>query len=74
MNEFSGAVPILNVKNLAASIDYYVTKLGFEKKWQWPYFAAVGRGKVTIFLCQGGQGRHGTWISVFMQEDRKSVV
>ncbi len=33
MNEFSGAVPILNVKNFAASMDYYVNKLGFEKSW-----------------------------------------
>jgi catechol 2,3-dioxygenase-like lactoylglutathione lyase family enzyme len=68
MNEFTGAVPILNVKNLAASIEYYVNKLGFEKKWEWPSFAAVGRGKVEIFLCQGGQGRPGVWVSIFMED------
>jgi len=32
---FSAATPILNVKNLQASMDYYVQKLGFEKMWDW---------------------------------------
>jgi hypothetical protein len=33
MNDFEGAIPILNVRDVSASIDYYVNKLGFEKKW-----------------------------------------
>jgi uncharacterized glyoxalase superfamily protein PhnB len=71
MNEFEGATPILNVKNFAASIDYYVNKLGFEKKWDWgdpPEFGCVARGKVEIFLCEGGQGQSGTWMSIFMDD------
>lgn len=32
-NEFEGAVPILKVRDLAASMDYYVNKRGFEKRW-----------------------------------------
>jgi hypothetical protein len=32
MNDFHGVTPILNVKNFAASMDYYVHKLGFQKK------------------------------------------
>lgn len=68
MNEFEDAIPILNVKNLAASMDYYVNKLGFKKNWEWPGFASVGRGKVAIFLCQGAQGRPGTWMSIFMDD------
>ncbi len=68
MNEFSGAVPILNVKDFAASMDYYLNKLGFKKNWEWPGFASVSRGKVTIFLCHGGQGRPGTWMSIFMDD------
>lgn len=35
MNEFEGVVPILRVKNFAAAMEYYVTKLGFQKKWDW---------------------------------------
>lgn len=71
MSDFEEAVPILNVKDLGASMDYYVQKLGFEKKWDWgdpPDFGCVGRGKVEIFLCQGCQGQPGMWMSIFMDD------
>ena len=71
MNEFSGAVPILNVKDFAASIDYYVNQLGFEKEWDWGSpadFGCVGRGEAQIFLCQGGQGQPGMWMSIFLED------
>ena len=35
MIRFEGATPILKVKNFTASMEYYVNKLGFEKKWDW---------------------------------------
>ena len=71
MNNFECAIPILNVKSLHSSMDYYVQKLGFEKKWDWgdpPDFGCVARGKVQIFLCQGGQGQPGMWLSIFMDD------
>jgi predicted enzyme related to lactoylglutathione lyase len=71
MNEFECVVPILNVKNFAVSMDYYVNKLGFTKKWDWgtpPTFGCVVRGKVEIFLCEGGQGQAGAWMSIFMDD------
>ena len=71
MNEFSGAVPILNVKNFAASMDYYINKLGFEKEWDWGNpadFGCIGRGEAQIFLCEGGQGQPGMWISIFLED------
>ena len=71
MNKFECVVPILNVKNFAASMDYYVGKLGFAKKWDWgtpPTFGCVTRGSVDIFLCEGGQGQAGMWMSVFMDD------
>lgn len=71
MNAFECAIPILNVRNFAASLDYYVTKLGFAKKWDWgtpPTFGSVARDGVEIFLCQGGQGQPGMWMSVFMDD------
>ncbi len=71
MNEFVGLIPILNVKNFAASMDYYVNKLGFRKKWDWgdpPTFGCVTRGKVEIFFCQGAQGQPGVWMSIFMDD------
>jgi uncharacterized glyoxalase superfamily protein PhnB len=71
MSSLNGVTPILNVKNFAASIDYYVNKLGFEKKWDWgapPTFGCVARGKVQIFLCEGGQGQSGTWMSIWVED------
>ena len=71
MGEFESVTPILNVKNFAAAMDYYVTKLGFEKKWDWgdpPEFGCVGRGEVSIFLCEGGQGQPGTWMYIGMDD------
>ena len=71
MNEFSGAVPILNVKNFAASMDYYANKLGLKKEWDWgspANFGCVGRGEAQIFLCEGGQGQPGMWISIFLED------
>ncbi len=70
-NNFEGTTPILNVSNFARSMDYYVHKLGFIKKWEWgdpPTFGSVGRDKVSVFLCEGAQGRPGTWIMVFVQD------
>jgi catechol 2,3-dioxygenase-like lactoylglutathione lyase family enzyme len=71
MNRFHNIVPILNVRNFAASMDYYVGKLGFAKKWDWgspPTFGSVTRDNVEIFLCEGGQGQSGTWMSIFMDD------
>jgi uncharacterized glyoxalase superfamily protein PhnB len=68
MNQFECVVPILNVKNFAAPMDYYVNRLGFSKKWDWgtpPTFGCVTRGKVEIFLCEGAQGQAGMWMSIF---------
>jgi len=69
MNEFECVIPILNVENFAASLDYYVNKLGFSQKWVWgdpPTFGCVARGKVEIFLSEGGQGQAGMWMSIFL--------
>ena len=70
-NRFDSAIPILNVRNVPASIDYYVEKLGFQKEWDWgspPDFACVLRDDVRIFLCQDGQGGPGSWISIFVHD------
>ena len=71
MNKFEGVVPILNVRSFAASIDYYVRKMGFRKKWDWgspATFGCVERDGVAIFLCEGAQGQPGRWMSVFMED------
>jgi uncharacterized glyoxalase superfamily protein PhnB len=68
MEPFNSVVPILKVKNVGAAVEYYVTKLGFRKNWGEQGFASVSRGAATIFLCQGGQGNFGTWISIFLKD------
>jgi hypothetical protein len=70
VSRFLSSVPILSVRSVPASIDYYVHKLGFGKEWDWgdpPTFACVRRDQVSIFLCQGAQGAPGTWVSIFVQ-------
>lgn len=71
VNRFENMTPILNVKDVSASIDYYVEKLGFELRWDWgspPGFACVGRDAIQIFLCRDAQGAPGTWIAIFVQD------
>src|ERR1700734_1675949 len=41
------------------------------KKWDWgtpPSFGSVARGKVEIFLSEGGQGQAGVWMSIFTED------
>lgn len=65
---FTGGNPILNVKNVAVSLDYYCTTLGFEKVFSWPWgqtpptFAQVRRGDFSVSLAQGAQGGPGMWM------------
>lgn len=63
--------PILYVRDFAEAMDYYTNRLLFERLWDWgdpPEFGAVRLGKVEIFFCQGGQGRPGTWLSIFLDD------
>ena len=63
--------PILSVKDLQASFDYYVNRLKFVKAWEWgepAEFGAIYFGnKVELFLCEGAQGNAGTWMSIFIK-------
>lgn len=69
--KFACIIPILNVENVAASIEYYVEVLGFKKDWEWgdpPGFGSVSRDKCYIMLCQSGQGQTGTWIWIGVED------
>jgi catechol 2,3-dioxygenase-like lactoylglutathione lyase family enzyme len=71
VNKFECAIPILNVRSFSASVDYYIHKMGFTKKWDWgtpPTFGSVTRDSVEIFLCEGGQGKPGMWMSLFIDD------
>ena len=69
-NTFECLTPILNVKNVPASIKHYVNVLGFKKDWEWEdpaTFASVSRDGVSIFFCQDAQGQSGMWMSTFVE-------
>jgi uncharacterized glyoxalase superfamily protein PhnB len=72
---FGDVTPILNVANVAASLDYYVRVLGFEVQFAWsdethfapggaPTFAQVRRGHCALALAQQTQGGTGMWVYV----------
>ncbi len=61
--EFEGVAPILRVRDLEASIEYYVRVLGFKVDWgEEGLIASVSRDRCHIFLCEGDQGNSGSWV------------
>jgi catechol 2,3-dioxygenase-like lactoylglutathione lyase family enzyme len=62
--------PILNVKDIAVSISFYVDILGFKAaRWGMEKFTSVNRDNTGIYLCQGAQGGPGTWIWIGFDGD-----
>src|SRR5271169_4984544 len=60
---FECVVPILRVRSLAASIDFYVNVLGFKVDWRGSnIIAGLSRDRCQIMLCEGEQGNAGTWV------------
>ena len=59
---FGGAAPILRVASLSASLEYYVTVLGFMIEWEDSgNIASISRDRCCLFLCEGDQGHSGSW-------------
>ena len=59
---FGNAAPILRVASLAASVEYYVTVLGFTIDWEEvPVIASLSRDRCCLFLVEGDQGHPGSW-------------
>jgi catechol 2,3-dioxygenase-like lactoylglutathione lyase family enzyme len=65
---FEGVTPIFRVRNLAASLDYYVRVLGFKVDWEYHGIASVSRDRCGIFLCEGDQGNPGTWVWIGVED------
>jgi catechol 2,3-dioxygenase-like lactoylglutathione lyase family enzyme len=59
---FGGVKPVLRVRDVSISADYYVRALGFKIDFQLPGFASVSRGRCGLFLCEGDQGNPGSWV------------
>jgi catechol 2,3-dioxygenase-like lactoylglutathione lyase family enzyme len=62
--------PILSVKDIAVSREFYVSKLGFEEaEWGDNNFTSISRDHCGIYLCRGEQGNPGTWIWIGFDGD-----
>jgi catechol 2,3-dioxygenase-like lactoylglutathione lyase family enzyme len=61
-------IPILRVKDMAASITYYETRLGFEEEWRHGDMASVWRDGFSIYLNAGDQGSAGTWVWIGVED------
>src|SRR2546428_1573604 len=60
---FEGVNLIFRVRDLQASVDYYVNVLGFKIDFH-EVIASVSRDACAIFLVEGDQGHFGTWLWV----------
>ena len=62
--------PILYVRDMAESLEFYVGILGFQKAdWGDEHFTSINRDQTGIYLCKGGQGLPGTWIWIGFDGD-----
>ena len=53
--KFEQVTPILSVRDVDASIAYYLEKLGFEESWHWGHpttFGGVSRDNIEILFCK----------------------
>lgn len=62
--------PILSVKDIGVSREFYVNTLGFEEaEWGDDNFTSITRDNCAIYLSRGEQGNPGTWIWIGFDGD-----
>jgi catechol 2,3-dioxygenase-like lactoylglutathione lyase family enzyme len=59
---FGGVTPVLRVRDVKASEEYYLQRLGFKRDFGVGGFVSVSRGQTHLFLCEGDQGNPGSWV------------
>lgn len=70
-NSFGSPLPVFRVKDVDASIAYYLEALGFELRWRaGDEFACVGREKCSIFLTGDNQSQPRMWVWIGVQDVR----
>ena len=70
-NGFGSPIPIFRVKDLDASIAYYLHALGFELKWRTgDGFTCVARENCSIFLTNDNQSQPRMWVWIGVQDVR----
>ncbi len=62
--------PILYVKDMAQSLLFYESILGFKNAdWGDDNFTSVNRDNTGLYLCKGGQGCPGMWVWIGFDGD-----
>jgi catechol 2,3-dioxygenase-like lactoylglutathione lyase family enzyme len=70
-SHFGSPTPIFRVRDVDASITYFVDALGFELRWRaGKSFASVAHGECSIFLTDDKQSQPRMWIWVGVDEVR----
>lgn len=70
-NDFGSPVPVFRVKDVDASISYYLNALGFQLQWRANEgFACVAQGKCSIFLTNDNQSQPRMWIWIGVEDVR----
>ena len=70
-NPFGAPMPVFRVKDVDASIAYYVNALGFKLRWRaGADFACVGREECAIFLTDDNQSQSRMWIWIGVPDVR----
>jgi uncharacterized glyoxalase superfamily protein PhnB len=70
-NNLGGAVPVFRVKDVDASITYYLNALGFDLRWRaGDGFACVARDKCSLFLTSDNQSQPRMWVWIGVEDVR----
>jgi predicted enzyme related to lactoylglutathione lyase len=70
-NNFGSPVPVFRVKDVDASLAYYLNALGFELRWRANEgFACVARDQCSIFLTNDNQSQARMWIWIGVEDAR----
>ena len=68
--QIENITPILSVKDMTISRNFYKNILGFEEAdWGTDDFTSISRDKSGIYLCKGAQGNPGTWLWIGFDGD-----
>jgi catechol 2,3-dioxygenase-like lactoylglutathione lyase family enzyme len=70
-NSFGQPTPVFRVKDVDASVAYYLNALGFELRWRaHAGFACVARGECSLFLTDANQSQPRMWIWIGVEDVR----
>jgi predicted lactoylglutathione lyase len=65
-------IPVLPVRNLARSLEFYIQTLGFQLDWgggEGSIIASVSRDGCPIMLAEGFSNAHPQWVWIGMDND-----